>query len=173
MLLTLSILTGVMLLGSVATFVLLYPPGAQAAEGPVMKKPNASLKEELTNSGYSSEPKTNLMVSWLHCGTISNSSTHKSWVAIGSIATSCGSLPEVPLQVPILVLLFGPIAFTADPVVNKIPLVIPTFVVFPLENVPYAAVGQFKATFVTVSPWPARLDINVAAETPGVTVSCA
>ena len=46
-------------LGSVATFVLLYPPGLQLPAGPVIKNPNASLKALPTNSGYSSEPKEN------------------------------------------------------------------------------------------------------------------
>jgi hypothetical protein len=94
-------------------------------------------------------------------------------LARGSIALSCGSLPDVPLHVPLLPELFGPIALTADPVVSKIPLVIPMFVVLPFANVPYAFVGQFKLTLVTVKPCPARLLTNVAAETPGVTVSCA
>src|ERR1041385_1470323 len=98
-----------------------------------MKNPKASLKEEFTNSGYSSDPKTKRICRVLHCGTMSNSSIHTSCVARGSMEVSWGSLRLVPLQVPALDELFGPTALFTLPVVRRIPLVRPIFEEDPLK----------------------------------------
>jgi hypothetical protein len=94
------------------------------------------LNPPFTNSGYSSEPNTKRICKVLQVGIISNSRIHASLVASGSSAVSCGSLEDVPLQVPVEGELFGPIALVAEPVVSRIPLLIPMLVVLPLEKVP-------------------------------------
>src|SRR5258705_3823642 len=79
-------------LGKTATLVLLKKLAVQfGPPGPITKKPKASLKTVLTNSGYSSEPNTNCSVNDWQCGITSNSSLQISRVALGSIVESCGS----------------------------------------------------------------------------------
>lgn len=88
-------------------------------------------------------------------GLISNSKTHPSYVALGSILFNWGSENEEFLlkQSPLSESLFAPIAFVALPVVNKTPLVKPIFELLEI-NKPEALLLQFNTAFVIVTLLP-------------------
>src|SRR5438270_7482364 len=102
-------LTGVLLLGSRATLLLLR------------KKAKTSLKGEVfggANSGYSSDPNTYWKVRVAPVGTKSNSKTVASLVVLGAtIWSSCGS-PGSPRSPVALSVLLGPMTFWAKPLLR-------------------------------------------------------
>jgi hypothetical protein len=103
------------------------------------------------------------MESWLHWGTKSNCKIQQSLPAAGSIEFSCGSLQVPSPDVDAFVAL-EPFTPEARPVVNTIPLVSPTGVEAPLENVPYPLVGQDMVAFEMVTPGPTKPVAIVVAD---------
>src|SRR5205085_3319472 len=95
-------------------------PGALAMFVPLRKKAKTSLNWLLTNSLYSSEPKTYLKRRRLPSGTKSNSRILALNVCPPDRAVNWGS-PAAPLSVPALSALFGPITNLASPVVRTMP----------------------------------------------------
>jgi hypothetical protein len=120
--------TGVTPSGKIAT---LAPPAGYPAKeygpvipGPHKNKPNASLKEDGENSGYSSDPKMYLKLIVSPDGTKSNSKTTPFVTVPFAIAFKCGSVETLVVGGALLVnevALFGPCAPIPLPVVNKSP----------------------------------------------------
>ena len=69
--------------------------------------------------------------------------------------------------------LASPAAAVALPLVNKIPLSIPTRLVFILVNFPLAPVAQYKVGLLIVTPVPTKVDARAAAVWLLVTINCA
>jgi hypothetical protein len=95
--------------------------------------------------------------------------------AVGSIAIRSGSFRIVPTQMltskPEVA--FALPAVSAEPVVRRIPLLMPRFVVAPLLNVPYAPAAQFMVIFETAIPCPMREETIWFAVTVLLMFNCA
>ena len=129
--------------------------------GPLRKNPNTSLNDEFTNSGYSSEAKTNLNCKLLPLGIKSNSIIVLLSIVFVVNKSKSGSPADIVEGWLSLSLSLGPIATWAFPVAKIIPLVKPILVVFPFENLPTlscivlaAAADPLNVIFETVTPVP-------------------
>ena len=140
--------------------------------GPEIKNPKASLNDDPTYSGYSSDPKTYLNSRVEVVTSTSNSKIQASLVVAPAMAFSrlYPALPwSVPKQInpPALGLLTFPV-----------PKTIPSFNVkfrlaCPPVKVPAAVPAQFMVAFLTTTPCPASIWASAAALLLVVTVTCA